>query len=135
MGRWREQFGGLEIEHLRSTVAAHPDPLDTYALGIFAEERGRAAEVHAMAEAHRDRTFHGPFAMPGSDLFDAFCDDCVHRQAFWVARSWMACCRLAVVLLLWLCIALLQCIIMHHTICCLLLVACYLLQLDAIDTI
>lgn len=79
MTRWKQQFEQLDIEHLRSTVAAHPDPMDSYALGMWAQQQGRSDELRFMTDAKRDKLFHGPFAVPGTSLFDVFCSHCIRR--------------------------------------------------------
>ena len=79
--RWRRQFDGLGIQHLRSTSGAHVDPHDSYGLTAFADDAGRAAEVAPLRHIEKDASFHGPFHVPGSALFDAHCRDCIARYA------------------------------------------------------
>ncbi|MBW4649415.1 MAG: lysine N(6)-hydroxylase/L-ornithine N(5)-oxygenase family protein [Kastovskya adunca ATA6-11-RM4] len=64
MSRWQQQFAALKIPHLRSPAVHHPDP-NPYALRRFAE--GRSDELFP------------PYDLPGTQLFDDFCRDVVHR--------------------------------------------------------
>lgn len=64
MSRWQQQFAALGIPHLRSPAVHHPDP-NPYALRRFAE--GRSDELFP------------PYDLPGTQLFDDFCRDVVHR--------------------------------------------------------
>ncbi|MBD2326082.1 FAD/NAD(P)-binding protein [Alkalinema sp. FACHB-956] len=59
MQRWHQQFSRLEIPHLRSPAVHHPDP-NPFALRRFAENR--APELHP------------PYDLPGTQLFQEFCD-------------------------------------------------------------
>ncbi|KAF8055740.1 purine nucleoside phosphorylase [Scenedesmus sp. PABB004] len=79
LGRWRTQFAGLGIAHLRSSSAVHPDPLDTHALATYAAEQRRLAELRPLTEVAKSADFAGPFHVPGSALFEAFCADLVRR--------------------------------------------------------
>ncbi|WIA16139.1 hypothetical protein OEZ85_012856 [Tetradesmus obliquus] len=79
MGRWQQQFDALQIRHLRSSSAVHPDPLDTYALATYASSQGRLNETQALNHIHKNQDFHGPFHTPGSALFEDFCKDAIHR--------------------------------------------------------
>ncbi|MBF2028189.1 MAG: SidA/IucD/PvdA family monooxygenase [Oscillatoriales cyanobacterium C42_A2020_001] len=64
MSRWNHQFAALEIPHLRSPAVHHPDP-DSFALRRFAESR--ADELHP------------PYDLPGTRLFQEFCQDVIRR--------------------------------------------------------
>ena len=62
--QWRRQFAALEIGHLRSPAVHHPDP-NPYELRRFAENR--SSELFP------------PYDLPGSRLFEEFCDDIIKR--------------------------------------------------------
>ncbi|PSB26528.1 FAD/NAD(P)-binding protein [Chlorogloea sp. CCALA 695] len=62
--QWQHQFAALEIPHLRSPVVHHPDP-NPYALRKFAELRS-------------DELFP-PYDLPGTKLFQDFCNDVIRR--------------------------------------------------------
>lgn len=62
--QWQHQFAALEIPHLRSPVVHHPDP-NPYALRKFAESRS-------------DELFP-PYDLPGTKLFQDFCNDVIRR--------------------------------------------------------
>lgn len=62
MSRWKQQFAALEIPHLRSPAVHHPDP-NPFALRKFAESRPH--ELFA------------PYDLPGTQLFDDFCQDVI----------------------------------------------------------
>jgi lysine/ornithine N-monooxygenase len=64
MSHWNHQFAALEIPHLRSPAVHHPDP-DSFALRRFAESR--ADELHP------------PYDLPGTQLFQEFCQDVIRR--------------------------------------------------------
>jgi cation diffusion facilitator CzcD-associated flavoprotein CzcO len=64
MSRWRQQFAALEIPHLRSPAVHHPDP-NAFGLRKFAESR--SSELFA------------PYDLPGTKLFDDFCNDVISR--------------------------------------------------------
>jgi len=64
MTRWQEQFAALEIPHLRSPAVHHPDP-DPFALRRFA--------------ASRPSELYPPYDLPGTLLFQEFCQDVVQR--------------------------------------------------------
>jgi FAD-NAD(P)-binding len=62
MSRWHQQFAALEIPHLRSPAVHHPDP-NHFALRKFAENR--SSELYP------------PYDLPGSRLFEDFCQDII----------------------------------------------------------
>ncbi|MFQ4141004.1 FAD/NAD(P)-binding protein [Chlorogloeopsis sp. ULAP02] len=62
--RWQHQFAALEIPHLRSPAVHHPDP-NPFALRKFAESR--AGELFP------------PYDLPGTQLFQDFCQDVICR--------------------------------------------------------
>nr|WP_051044112.1 FAD/NAD(P)-binding protein [Baaleninema simplex] len=64
MQHWKEQFAALDIPHLRSPAVHHPDP-DPYALRRFATSR--STELFP------------PYDLPGTRLFEEFCEDVVRR--------------------------------------------------------
>ncbi len=64
MSRWEHQFAALEIPHLRSPAVHHPDP-NAFALRKFAESRPQ--ELFA------------PYDLPGTRLFEDFCQDIIRR--------------------------------------------------------
>ncbi|PSB13635.1 FAD-dependent oxidoreductase [filamentous cyanobacterium CCP1] len=64
MSRWQYQFAALEIPHLRSPAVHHPDP-NPFALRAFAE--GRSHELHS------------PYDLPGTKLFQDFCQEVIQR--------------------------------------------------------
>ncbi|MFO8038164.1 MAG: FAD/NAD(P)-binding protein, partial [Sodalinema sp.] len=64
MAQWKQQFGALEIPHLRSPAVHHPDP-NPYALRAFA--------------AQRSSELSPPYDLPGSQLFEEFCEDVIAR--------------------------------------------------------
>ncbi|MDF5724019.1 MAG: FAD/NAD(P)-binding protein [Rhizonema sp. PD37] len=64
MSRWQHQFVALQIPHLRSPAVHHPDP-NPFALRKFAESRP-------------DELFP-PYDLPGTKLFEDFCQDVICR--------------------------------------------------------
>ncbi|RAM53376.1 MAG: FAD-dependent oxidoreductase [Hapalosiphonaceae cyanobacterium JJU2] len=66
MSRWKNQFAALEIPHLRSPAVHHPDP-NPFALRKFAESR--------------PHEFFPPYDLPGTQLFEDFCQDVIHRYS------------------------------------------------------
>ncbi|MGD1949188.1 MAG: FAD/NAD(P)-binding protein [Leptolyngbyaceae cyanobacterium] len=62
--QWQHQFAAYEIPHLRSPVVHHPDP-NPHALRAFAESRA-------------DELFP-PYDLPGTRLFQDFCQEVIHR--------------------------------------------------------
>ncbi|MEM9926159.1 MAG: FAD/NAD(P)-binding protein [Cyanobacteria bacterium P01_D01_bin.50] len=64
MSQWKHQFAALEIPHLRSPTVHHPDS-NPFALRKFAESR--------MNE------FFPPNDLPGTRLFNDFCEDVIRR--------------------------------------------------------
>jgi cation diffusion facilitator CzcD-associated flavoprotein CzcO len=64
ISQWRHQFAAQKIPHLRSPAVHHPDP-NPHALRQFAENR-------------RDELFP-PYDLPGTKLFEEFCDEVIHR--------------------------------------------------------
>ncbi|MBD2209462.1 SidA/IucD/PvdA family monooxygenase [Nostoc linckia FACHB-104] len=64
MSNWQHQFAALEIPHLRSPAVHHPDP-NPFALRKFAESR--SSELFA------------PYDLPGTRLFEDFCQDVISR--------------------------------------------------------
>lgn len=64
MQQWNRQFAQFEIPHLRSPAVHHPDP-DPFALRRFAESRS-------------DELFT-PYDLPGTRLFQEFCQEVVQR--------------------------------------------------------
>jgi lysine/ornithine N-monooxygenase len=64
MSQWNHQFAAFEIPHLRSPAVHHPDP-DSFALRRFAESR--ADELHP------------PYDLPGTKLFQDFCQGVIRR--------------------------------------------------------
>ncbi|MDJ0696804.1 FAD/NAD(P)-binding protein [Mastigocoleus sp. MO_188.B34] len=64
MNQWERQFAALEIPHLRSPAVHHPDPYP-FALRKFAESR-------------LDELFP-PYDLPGTRLFEDFCQDLIRR--------------------------------------------------------
>lgn len=64
MSQWNHQFAAFEISHLRSPAVHHPDP-DPHALRTFAETR--------------PNELFPPYDLPGTRLFQDFCQDVVRR--------------------------------------------------------
>ncbi|MEO1377452.1 MAG: FAD/NAD(P)-binding protein [Cyanobacteria bacterium J06635_10] len=64
MSQWERQFAALEIPHLRSPTVHHPDP-NPFALRKFAESRSNE--------------FFPPYDLPGTRLFNDFCQDVIRR--------------------------------------------------------
>lgn len=64
MQQWHHQFAAFEIPHLRSPAVHQPDP-DPHALRTFAE--GRSHELFP------------PYDLPGTRLFQDFCQEVVRR--------------------------------------------------------
>ncbi len=64
MSHWNHQFAAFEIPHLRSPAVHQPDP-DPHALRTFAE--GRPDELLP------------PYDLPGTRLFQDFCQDVIRR--------------------------------------------------------
>jgi hypothetical protein len=58
---WRHRFAAMGIAHLRSPAVHQPDP-DAHALRRFVQYHDRATELH------------GRYGLPGTGLFDDFCD-------------------------------------------------------------
>ncbi|MBE9028936.1 SidA/IucD/PvdA family monooxygenase [filamentous cyanobacterium LEGE 11480] len=63
--QWQHQFAALQIPHLRSPIVHHPCP-NPFALRQFAELRPE--ELHA------------PYDLPGTQLFNDFCDHLVQTS-------------------------------------------------------
>jgi hypothetical protein len=64
MSQWHHQFAAFEIPHLRSPAVHQPDP-DPHALRTFAE--------------NRPNELFPPYDLPGTRLFQDFCQDVVRR--------------------------------------------------------
>ena len=64
MSQWEQQFAALEIPHLRSPAVHHPDP-NPFGLRKFAESRSSE--------------FFPPYDLPGTRLFNDFCEDVIRR--------------------------------------------------------
>lgn len=62
--QWQHQFAAYEIPHLRSPAVHHPDP-DPHALRSFAESRSQE--------------LFPPYDLPGTQLFQDFCQHVIHR--------------------------------------------------------
>jgi cation diffusion facilitator CzcD-associated flavoprotein CzcO len=62
--QWRHQFAAQDIPHLRSPAVHHPDP-NAYALRRFAESR--------------PNQLFPPYDLPGTQLYEAFCQDVIQR--------------------------------------------------------
>ncbi|GDZ93178.1 hypothetical protein PA905_10130 [Planktothrix agardhii CCAP 1459/11A] len=66
MSQWNHQFAALEIPHLRSPAVHQPDP-DPHALRTFA--------------ASRPNELFPPYDLPGTRLFQNFCQEVIRRSA------------------------------------------------------
>jgi cation diffusion facilitator CzcD-associated flavoprotein CzcO len=64
LNQWQHQFAAQEIPHLRSPAVHHPDP-DPFALRRFAESR--------------PNELYPPYDLPGTQLFQDFCQDAIHK--------------------------------------------------------
>ncbi|PPS46097.1 FAD/NAD(P)-binding protein [Chroococcidiopsis sp. TS-821] len=64
MRQWQNQFAAFEIPHLRSPAVHHPDP-NPYALRQFAQSRSRE--------------LYPPYDLPGTLLFQDFCQELIRR--------------------------------------------------------
>jgi hypothetical protein len=53
--------------------------LDSYALATYASAANRTSELLPLEHIEKSREFVGPFAVPGTKLFEDFCKDLVHR--------------------------------------------------------
>ncbi|MDG2990686.1 lysine N(6)-hydroxylase/L-ornithine N(5)-oxygenase family protein [Candidatus Synechococcus calcipolaris G9] len=62
--QWQEQFAAYGIPHLRSPAVHHPDP-NPHALRAFA--------------ASRSQELFPPYDLPGTQLFEDFCQDVIER--------------------------------------------------------
>lgn len=63
--QWQHQFFAQEIPHLRSPAVHHPDP-NPFALRKFAESR--------------PHELFPPFDLPGTELFNDFCQNLIHKN-------------------------------------------------------
>ncbi|AFZ11983.1 hypothetical protein Cri9333_1070 [Crinalium epipsammum PCC 9333] len=66
MSQWNHQFAALEIPHLRSPAVHQPDP-DPHALRTFG--------------ASRPNELFPPYDLPGTRLFQDFCQEVIRRSA------------------------------------------------------
>lgn len=64
MRQWQHQFAAYDIPHLRSPAVHHPDP-KPHDLRTFAESR--------------PQELFPPYDLPGTQLFQDFCQDVIHR--------------------------------------------------------
>jgi len=64
MSQWQQQFAAQQIPYLRSPAVHHPDP-HSHQLRTFAENR------------HHE--LFPPYDRPGTQLFNDFCDEVIHR--------------------------------------------------------
>ncbi|MDL5050498.1 FAD/NAD(P)-binding protein [Oscillatoria amoena NRMC-F 0135] len=64
LSQWKRQFAAYEIPHLRSPAVHHPDP-NPFALRKFAEKR--------------PNELHPPYDLPGTQLFEDFCEEICDR--------------------------------------------------------
>lgn len=62
--QWQHQFAAYDIPHLRSPAVHHPDP-NPHALRSFAESRSQE--------------LFPPYDLPGTQLFQDFCQDVIRR--------------------------------------------------------
>jgi len=87
LSEWRGRFRSLGIKMLRSPAWATPDFFSTNAmcsLHTFAWEAGRQAELHELELPRKAKHLNrvagtGMFQLPGSRLFEDFCDDLVAK--------------------------------------------------------
>jgi hypothetical protein len=79
LARWRQQFDGLAITHLRSPSSVHPDPLDSYALSTWTAQHGRSGEARPLKDLPKSTDYHGPFHTPSTSVFEDFVADLVVR--------------------------------------------------------
>jgi cation diffusion facilitator CzcD-associated flavoprotein CzcO len=79
MARWDRQFATLELEHLRSHTAMHPDPVSPMALPAFIRRHKLEHCRVPITHIKRTREFHGPFHLPSTELFRRFCKGVVER--------------------------------------------------------
>ncbi|MGL6339840.1 MAG: FAD/NAD(P)-binding protein [Waterburya sp.] len=64
MSQWQQQFAAQQIPYLRSPAVHHPDP-NPHQLRTFAE--------------HRHQELFPPYDRPGTQLFNDFCSEVIHR--------------------------------------------------------
>jgi cation diffusion facilitator CzcD-associated flavoprotein CzcO len=64
LNQWTQQFNAFQIPHLRSPVVHHPES-NAFALRAFAEKR--------------QTELFEPYDLPGTQLFQEFCAEVVHR--------------------------------------------------------
>jgi cation diffusion facilitator CzcD-associated flavoprotein CzcO len=64
LSQWNQQFNAFQIPHLRSPVVHHPES-NAFALRAFAEKR--------------QTELFEPYDLPGTQLFQEFCAEVVHR--------------------------------------------------------
>ena len=81
MAQWALDFKALGISYLRSHQHMHPCPFDFQSLQVWAEMKGRAAELQPMDQVDRDNCrkagYFGPYVVPSSQLFLDFCSHLV----------------------------------------------------------
>eukprot|EP00127_Corallochytrium_limacisporum_P001043 Clim_evm6s35 gene=Clim_evmTU6s35 len=79
MGQWDQQFKALHIPALRSTMSAHPDPVDSNMLHFFADETKRRSNDTVDIDLDRSKAYHGPFEVPSTALFRDCCRSVISR--------------------------------------------------------
>ena len=83
LAQWKSDFAALDIQHTRSHADLHPCPFDFQSLRVWAEAKGREAEMVAMDHIDRDASralgYAGPYSLVGTPLFNDFCDALVQR--------------------------------------------------------
>ena len=90
LSEWRGRFRSLGIKMLRSPAWATPDFFSTNAmcsLHTFAWEAGRQAELHELELPRKAKHLNrvagtGMFQLPGSRLFEDFCDEWVTKAMY-----------------------------------------------------
>ena len=77
--QWKNQFKMLGIPYLRSTLAAHPDPLDPQCMRVYIEATSDRCCSVLNIQVDRSTSYQGPFEVPKTDIYNKFTDEIVKR--------------------------------------------------------
>jgi hypothetical protein len=79
LSQWKHQFKMLAIPNLRSSLYAHSDPIDPQCMRLWIQDNHDRDSSVIKVKIKRSLSYHGPYEVPKTSIFNKFSDTIVSR--------------------------------------------------------